>query len=224
MPEDEPGVFALFVQYIYRSKIPAGNTETHLHNLYDFYQFADKLCLTGLKDKIMDSIQDMAMRYDLKDQLITDDLVKKAMNMKSPTNVRLKSFTICALVSVFPQNWREDPCTGDDTIDTDGNQEIEAKDDDDEPAGPPYQYVKKADKKAIWELCKNDFDFLYAFDTQLEQELQDRTNDIYDPRVRDEKIPHDRYWFHCHKVGFDCRADQTREAELKFIPKASHRN
>jgi hypothetical protein len=159
MPEDEPGAFALFVQYIYRSKIPAGNTETHLHNLYDFYQFADKLCLTGLKDKIMDSIQDMAMKYGLKDQLITDDLVKKAMNLKSPTNVGLKSFTICALVSVFLQNWREDPCTGDDTIDTDGNQEIEAKDDDDEPAGPPYQYVKKADKKAIWELCKNDFDF-----------------------------------------------------------------
>jgi hypothetical protein len=80
MPEDEPGVFSLFVDYIYRSKIPTGNTEAHLNNLYDFYYLADKLCLTELKDKIINCIQDMALKYDLKDQLVTPKLIKKAIS------------------------------------------------------------------------------------------------------------------------------------------------
>jgi hypothetical protein len=169
----------------------------------------------------MDSIQDMALKYDLKGELIVDELIKKAIALRSPTNVGLKSFTIYVLVWVYFLRWQDDPNDDDDAALADGNQSIESE--DDEPRDPPYKYVKKADKKALWELCKNDFDFFFAFDRQVEDELQERREVITDPRHRDEESLRDRCWFHCHKLGFDCRADQTKEAELKFIPNAANK-
>ncbi|KAE9381266.1 hypothetical protein N431DRAFT_278758, partial [Stipitochalara longipes BDJ] len=64
MPDDSAEAFSLFVDWLYRSKIPAGNTEKHLHNLYDLYILAEKLEIDQLKDKAMDAIQDMASQYD----------------------------------------------------------------------------------------------------------------------------------------------------------------
>ena len=71
IPEDSPGAFSLYVDWVYRGRIPTRNTEAHLRHLYEIYFLSDKLCLTNLKDKTMDSIQDMAVKYDLMDELVT---------------------------------------------------------------------------------------------------------------------------------------------------------
>jgi hypothetical protein len=220
MPEDEPGAFALFVDYIYRSKIPTGNTENHLNNLYDFYYLADKLCLTGLKDKIMDAIQDMAVKYDLRDQLITHKIIRNAMKQASPTNVGLKCFTIRALVFVYLLRRQKDPELGDDSL-IDGNQDTQ---DNAADQGPPFLHTKKRDLKEIWELCKSNFDFYFGFHTTMEVELQFRDDEAMDPRDRDEEDAYDRCFFHCHEVGFDCRANEAKEEELKFIPDSPGKN
>jgi hypothetical protein len=101
MLEDSPGAFSLYVDWIYRSTLPTANTEEHLHNLYDLYIFAEKLCLVELKDKTMDSIQDMAKKYDLNDELITVDLVSKVLLNTRPKWEGFRLFLIYHMVFVY---------------------------------------------------------------------------------------------------------------------------
>ena len=222
MPDDEPQAFTLFVDYIYRSKIATGNTENHLNNLYDFYYFADKLCLTELKDKIMDAIQDMTLKYDLKDLLVTPKLIKKAMQQVSPINEGLKDFCIYSMVFVLISKWHQDPNFMDECENPMANSERDVgnviiQD-------PPYVWIKKEEMKEICKLCKDDFDFFFGFLTQITSELQGRLAEPRDPRSRDEDDDFDRCYFHCHNRGFDCRADKTKEEELKFIPNSTGEN
>jgi BTB/POZ domain len=219
MPDDEPQAFTLFVDYIYRSKIAIGNTENHLNNLYDFYYFADKLCLTELKDKIMDAIQDMTLKYDLKDQLVTPKLIKKAMQQVSPVNEGLKNFCIFSMVFVLISKWHQDPNFTDENRNPMANSEREDEDED-----PPKVWIKKDEMKEIWNLCKDDFNFFFGFQTQLTSELQDRRAEPSDPRERIEDDNFDRCYFHCHKRGFDCRASEAKEEELNFIPNSTGEN
>jgi hypothetical protein len=220
MPEDEPGAFALSVDYIYRSKIPTGNTENHLNNLYDFYYLAEKLCLTELKDKIMDSIQDMAWKYDLKDQLVTPKLIKRAMQQVSPVNEGLKHFCIYNMVFVLLSKWHQDPNFTDENWNPMANSERE-----DENEDLPKVWIKNDEMKEIWKLCKDDFNFFFGFQTRLTSELQHRWPGPSDPRrERIEDDNFDRCYFHCHKRGFDCRANEAKEEELNFIPNSTGEN
>jgi hypothetical protein len=63
MPEDSPGAITLFIDWLYRGKVPIDNTEAYLHSLYDLYFLGEKLCLTVLKDRTMDAIQDMVHKH-----------------------------------------------------------------------------------------------------------------------------------------------------------------
>jgi hypothetical protein len=81
----------------------------------------------------------------------------------------------------------------------------------------PVIRIKKGEMKEIWQLCKDDFNFFFGFQTRLTFELQTRRTKQSDPRERDEDNKFDRCYFHCHKRDFDCRADEAKEAELKFI-------
>jgi hypothetical protein len=222
MPDDKPQAFALFVDYIYRSKIPTGNTENHLKNLHDFYYLADKLCLTELKDKIMDAIQDMALKYDLKDLLVTPKLIKKAIQQVSPINEGLKQFCIYSMVFVLISKWHQDPNFMDECENPMANSE--RIDRNVIIRGPHYVCIKKEDMKEIWKICKDDFNFFFGFLTRITSELQVRRAEPDDPRRRDEDDEFERCYFHCHEVGFDCRADKTKEEELKFIPNSTGEN
>jgi hypothetical protein len=57
LPEDDPNAFALFVDWIYRSKIPARKEPEDQATLYNLYIFAEKVCLDGLANATMDQIR-----------------------------------------------------------------------------------------------------------------------------------------------------------------------
>lgn len=65
LQEDSLDAFALSVNWLYRAKFEVRNTQSHLDNLMDLYIFADKICLTGLKDRCIDTIQDIALNKTL---------------------------------------------------------------------------------------------------------------------------------------------------------------
>lgn len=101
MPEDNPEAFSLFVNWLYRSTIPMSNTEAHLHNLYELYFLANRLCLIDLKDKTMDAIQDMAFQYNLEYELITPELVTKVMKNTPTKRGGLQAFCIWQMVFIY---------------------------------------------------------------------------------------------------------------------------
>lgn len=80
LPEDEAGAFSLYVDWVYRGTVRKGNTEMHLHDLYDLYIFAEKLCLVNLTNQTMDAIQDMASEHKLRYELITKELLTKVIS------------------------------------------------------------------------------------------------------------------------------------------------
>jgi hypothetical protein len=162
MPEDSPGAFSLFVDWLYRSAIPMTNTEAHLHNLYDLYIFAEKLCLAELKDQTMDSIQKMATKFDLRDQLITGELLKKVLGETSEPIGGLKRFCLDVMIYVYLHRGYEHYL-----------KELREKGvgiSDINETGAEMCLTEK-DLKIVWEIMKNDFDFFKDFQTRLTWEL-----------------------------------------------------
>ena len=102
LPDDSPCAVTLFIGWLYRGNVPIGNTEAHLHHLYDLYILADKLCLTNLQDTTMDAIQDMALKYDLLEKVASPVLVAKVLkNIVKKGKMRgedgLRKFSICVI-------------------------------------------------------------------------------------------------------------------------------
>jgi hypothetical protein len=186
MLEDSPGAFSLYVDWIYRSTLPTGNTEEHLHNLYDLYIFAEKLCLVELKDKTMDSIQDMAEKYDLNDELITVDLVSKVLLNTRSECEGLLLFLIYHMTCV------------------DLNRYLDENEDDNNAT----ELVMEKDIKNIHEIAINcnDFGFLEVLITRLMRTVKAMVTGKIDSRGLDEEGKFGRCFFHCHGKEVDCRA------------------
>ncbi|KAL5321097.1 hypothetical protein ACEPPN_011908 [Leptodophora sp. 'Broadleaf-Isolate-01'] len=100
MAEDRPETVSLFVSWTYRRTAPAGNTETHLHKLFNLYIFADKICLVARQDIVVDRIQDMCMKYKLEDKHITPALWAKILDNR-PVSRGLKRFCIHLMVYCY---------------------------------------------------------------------------------------------------------------------------
>jgi len=206
MPEASSGGFALFVDWIYRSRITTGNSEMHLHHLYDLYFLAEKLGITELKDKTMDAIQDMALKYDLKDELITLSLLEKVLTKTSSKMTGLRHFCLYLMVYTYLCRTNADPNQPEDDSDYDENDDGKF-------------YVEEDDLKTVWKITKNDFAFFREFQARLSSELQQEYPITWtDPRTRNDEFLEDRCFFHCHEAGFDCRASESEEDELKFLP------
>jgi hypothetical protein len=60
LPDDSPEVIGLFIHWLYRKKIPDGNSQEYLDSLYDLYIFGEKIAAVKLMDDTMDMIQHMA--------------------------------------------------------------------------------------------------------------------------------------------------------------------
>jgi hypothetical protein len=200
MLEDSPGAFSLYVNWIYRTTLPTGNTEEHLHNLYDLYILAEKLCLVELKDKTMDSIQDMAKKYDLKDEMITVDLVSKVLLNTRPKWVGLRYFLIHHMVFVYLNRYLDE--NEEDLL---SENEYDSESSEDEVT----TYVMRRDMKKVHEIAINcnDSRFLNILMRQVIYVVKEMApNNIADIRNRDEKDKFDRCCYHCHGKEVDCRA------------------
>jgi hypothetical protein len=203
MLEDSPGAFSLYVDWIYRSTLPTGNTEEHLHNLYDLYIFAEKLCLLELKDKTMDSIQDMAKKYDLKDELITVDLVSKVLLNTRSKWEGLRNFLIFQMGFVYLNRYLNENEEG-----LQGENKYDSESSEGEDYDIATTYVMKRDMKKVYEIAINcnDFRFLALLVRRFTWRVKGEAPvHITDPRDRDEEDEFDRCYFHCHGKEVDCR-------------------
>lgn len=104
LQDETPGAFALFVDYLYRSEVPKGHSQTYIDNLYDLYIFAERICLNELRNMAMDQILDASLKYK---QMTTIAQTTKVYRNTS-TFSKLREFcTICmacAAVSKPPGN------------------------------------------------------------------------------------------------------------------------
>ena len=57
LPEESSGIFALFLDWLYRSTVPSGTSVEYFIRLHKLYVLAKKLCLNKLANKTMDKIQ-----------------------------------------------------------------------------------------------------------------------------------------------------------------------
>ncbi|KAE9381260.1 hypothetical protein N431DRAFT_322954, partial [Stipitochalara longipes BDJ] len=202
MSDDSPEAFSLYVDWLYRSSIPIVNTEAHLRSLYELYLLADKLCLIELKDKTMDTIQDMAVKYDLKDELIKPILVTKVIQNTLTKMEGLRSFCVHQMV------WK------------DGIDENNAGEDDYDNGKEEYPHLLRSDARKLFQICSNanNSSFLNNFLLRLCQQVQTGTDELEDsdPREREEHDRIDRCFFHCHKRSDNCRSSQ-KQTESSFI-------
>lgn len=224
-----PGAFSLYIDWLYRGTIRMGNTERHLHDLYDLYFLGEQLCLIKLKDQTMDAIQDMARKYDLKEQLITKDLVSKVVASTAPTeHTGLRFFCIYLMVYVYILRAREH-CAGREngeakSFDSEGEA---AKNKSEEHEGMDKTAAKKSiklsdnDLTLVWEVSQNSLQFFCSFQHQLVRELQEGGKMLIDPRERDEEDNAVRCAFHCHNIFSECRPAKSNLDKLPFVPLGS---
>lgn len=209
LPDDDPEVISLFVDWLYRASLPILNTEKHLRNLYELYFFADKLCCVALKDTTMDTIQDMARRFNLVDEIIKPELVIKVVN-NLPTKLEgLLHFTIYLMVWGYLQ--RYDKREGDNHSESEYN-DIRVREDE-------FPHIMRSDVRTVFHICMEtqSFSFLDHFLHRLASQLHQGLYNLVDLRRRDEGDADDRCYFHCHETSGGCRHTVTEE-ELFFVP------
>lgn len=75
LPEDTPTEFTNLVNYIYQDRLPAFPTDEYTpdfkgsqgftkYQLYPLFFFAEKLCINGLANRVIDTIQDIHLKYN----------------------------------------------------------------------------------------------------------------------------------------------------------------
>lgn len=215
LPEDTPGVISIFIHWLYTSVVPISNTESHLYDLYDLYNFAGKLCLTKLKDTTIDSIQDMAFKYNLMEKLVAPALVAKGLE-SCPKDKGLRLFCSRVLGHYYVQRAIDDP--PDDPVE-EGDDSEDEEEEEDEEEDVKRIYLKQAHVDAIAGICKTDTIFLREVLEAIGYNMQiggSYAEEASDPLERVEGIRKDLCFFHCHKKSDHCRA-RPRE-ELPFIP------
>jgi hypothetical protein len=198
MADDKPGAFSLFVDWLYRSTIRPGHSESYLHDLYDLYILAEFLVLPVLRDQTMDRIQDVAREYDLLDILIAPKLVKKVCDgVQSITG--LKEFCIYTMGFAYLHRAK----ASDDTVDR--------------------FFVSGEDMTSAWLICKDDLAMFQLFHERVSAILQhlvqkdsEYKEEIGDPRERNEEDPEDRCFFHAHEEDYNCRPKKKHKFVLDF--------
>jgi len=193
LDEDSPGAFALFVNWLYRSIIEPGHSRSYLHKLADLYIFLDKICLTPLKDTVMDIIQDMALKFKLDDTILFPVLEKMA-RCAAPYK-GLTKFCLYAVVDSFVENH---------------GREIEDR---------TRVSVRKEDTEMMWKLCQENFDLFHSYMLRIEFLVAAglKSENYWNPRARKEASKANRCFFHCHEDAWDCRAKQLLAEEAEFV-------
>ena len=224
MPEDSPGAFSLYIDWLYRGSVPTSNTEAHVKHLYELYFLANKLCLIELEDKTMDTIQDMAKKYDLKDELIRPSLVVAVIQNTPKKTEGLRRFCIYQMAWVYLSRWINEEGEDDQSEHEYENSNSNGDNNDEDQ----YPYLMRKDAKAVFRICNqtNDCRFLKSFLNRLIWLVTDGIDsdnlERLDLRIRDEEEAVDRCYFHCHKNFVNCRPSKD-QADDVFIPDEENR-
>jgi len=108
LPEDCPTAFSLFVEWMYRSALPAPQTAQYdnVKALFELYIFAEKLCMSDLKNKTMDQIQDYSKKFDL--QIDSATCLRAYENTPDESPLRIYSLW-SMLYKTYSEHKRERP-------------------------------------------------------------------------------------------------------------------
>ena len=193
MVDESVTVFNLFIRWLYRGKTrnilnnhKKGLAIVHLNNLFELYFFAHKLRITALIDAAMDSIQDISAEHRFLDVMIHPLCISRVLQNTTGTG-GLALYCANLLLYFF----RKHP----------GKTSGVGNESDDE------QYLTSDQRKVVWILSRNSFDFFDTFINAVESSLQRDDGELIDPRRRNEGDHFDRCFFHCHAKSYDCRAD-----------------
>ena len=200
LPEDVPGVFALFVEWLYRRKIPTGHTQQYLDDLYGLYFFGEKVVEHEVTDQAMDMIQDMSL---ICDRYIDLALVSRVYK-NTPSVSALRDFANDLYVYGLFKKQQAKAKKGQKKQGTKGIAEGGLK--AEKPAGPIFRLSKK-EIMEIWEHTNTDSEFFF----DLFSRFQDNYEYVPDPRIRNEKDPADRCYFHSHPKDKGCRVEDDEE-------------
>ncbi|KAK0100220.1 hypothetical protein ONS95_008185 [Cadophora gregata] len=188
LPDDNPAAFDLYVEWAYRKRIPNGHTETYLYSLFDLYIMADKFCNTVLKDKVMDTIQDIAKKHNLLDPIFPKELVLKVFESSSDDNGGLALFVIHLMCYAFLSRMEGKGCGGSKT--------------------QSNKTFKDDDLDLMWDLGKESKTIFKLFQERVLKTVRGPSNKTtVDPRDRDESRTQSLCQFHSHQEGFYCRGE-----------------
>jgi hypothetical protein len=134
------------------------NTEYHLRNLYKVY-FSCGQNQHGW-DEVMDKIQSMAAVYELMDELITKDLVERAIELRQKSK-GLRRFCIDMMVYVFLIRSQDDARH----MDISGNKRISSEIDNE--SKDPRVFIKTDALKLVHALSWEDLRFSGDFMSTL---------------------------------------------------------
>jgi hypothetical protein len=171
LPEDNPGAFSFFVDWLYRSSLPAGHPQSYLVNLYHLWIFATKICLTKLADDVMDRIQDTCKKYN---QFISDELLKEIWGL-TESNSMLRLWVIHLKLYQMFEN--KEPVEDEDGI---------------------FWHIKDHWYKDLWKLLQNDFELFKDFLSSFDYMAQHGDGDYSDPR-RDRECDEWYCRYHSHQ-------------------------
>ena len=172
LPEDNPGAFSFFVDWLYRSPLPAGHTQPYLANLYHLWTFATKICLTKLADDAMDRIQDTCKEHD---HFISDGLLKEIWG-RTETDSMLRSWVIDLKVYGMFENKKP----------RDGDEDF-------------FCHIKDKRYKDLWKLLQDDFDLFKTFFIKFEYMAQHVDDFVFSDPRRDREHDESYCNYHSHK-------------------------
>jgi hypothetical protein len=141
LPGDKPGAFSLFIDWLYRSTFPVGNSSQYLNNLYYLWVFATKICHTKLADNAMDRIRDTCKDYD---QYISCKFIQEIWDITAP-DAQLRSWVLDLKIHEIltrKELLRNEPKT--------------------------FVLIKADHYKSLWQLLKNDFMLFEGFISRFE--------------------------------------------------------
>ena len=185
LPDDNPAAFDLYVEWVYRKRIPSGHTESYLHSLYDLYIMADKFCNIALKDTVMDTIQDLARKHDLFDPIFTKELVDKVFNYTSNETGCLALFLIHLMCYAFISRMDGKGCGG---------------------KSQSNKTFRDEDFDTMWEIGRDNKAIYRLLQDKIFSDIRGPANKtVVDPRIRDETRTPSRCRYHSHREGSYCR-------------------
>jgi hypothetical protein len=154
LPEDNPGAFSFFVDWLYRSSLPAGHP-SYLANLYHLWIFATKICLIKLADDAMDRIQDTCKKYN---QFISDELLREIWGLTGTGSMLRKWAFHLKMYQLFENKERS------------------------EDRNDIFYFMKDNRCKGLWEMLQIDFNLFEIFLCSFEYMVKHGKKNVPDPR------------------------------------------
>jgi hypothetical protein len=227
LSHDSPNAISLFIDWLYRERLPEGQSQQYLDDLYDLYFFAVKLDMSFLMDQTMGRIQDTCARYD---KYISPESIRKIYGntMKSKrSGCCLRDFVIYVFMFELLKSQQETLDKVDKAVEKHGAEHGGGGIFDAPffnlrsimtPLKLPLEVIR-----TIWELGKDDFDLSQDTFTRFQAENMGAV----DPRTRKDHDLHDRCFFHSHQ---DTKAEKGvcyldyRVSNLTWVENGAEQN